>query len=71
MTHLGCLTCRVRFTAAPPARCTLCGGALSVLAPNEAMGFALATPPDLEWRPAEMDALARAVANVSASFRLH
>jgi hypothetical protein len=35
------------------------------------MGYSLSAPADLTWRAADLDALARAVANVSASARQH
>jgi hypothetical protein len=72
MTHVGCLGCRLRLTPAAAARttCPRCGAALSALAPRDALGFSLVAAPDLEWRPCEVDALARAVANVTAGARL-
>jgi hypothetical protein len=72
MTWVGCPACRTRFApfAAAHAACPRCGGALTALAPHEALGYALAASPELEWRPAEVDALARAVAIVTASAHL-
>jgi predicted amidophosphoribosyltransferase len=69
--HPCCRSCRMRF--APPAAtrptCPRCGGPLSSLAPVEAIGHPLSAPVSLQWRPADLDALARAVANVGASIQ--
>ena len=71
MNQLCCRACRVRFTpsATAHANCPRCGAACSSVRPQEAMGYSLSEPADLRWRAADLDALARAVANVSASSR--
>jgi hypothetical protein len=68
MNHLCCRACRMRFAPSATARptCPHCGEPLSSLAPLEAIGYPLSAPVSLQWRPADLDALARAVANVGA-----
>jgi predicted amidophosphoribosyltransferase len=70
MTHLCCRACRMRFapSATPDPTCPGCGEPLSSLAPPEAMGYRLSAPAGPLWRPADLDALARAVANAGANF---
>jgi hypothetical protein len=69
MSHPCCRACRLRFapSAIPDPTCARCGEPLSSLAALEAMGYALAMPANPLWRPADLDALARAVADVGAN----
>jgi hypothetical protein len=68
--HLCCRACRMRFASATARpTCPRCGELLTSLAPQEAIGYTLSAPVSLHWRPADLDALARAVANVGA--RIH
>jgi predicted amidophosphoribosyltransferase len=66
MTHLSCRACRIRFAPSASARpiCPRCGRPLSSLTSPDAMGYPLWAPASLHWRPADLEALARAVANV-------
>jgi hypothetical protein len=69
MTHLCCIECRLRFapSAVTHATCARCGAPLTALAAPDAMGYSLSPRVDAEWGAADLDALARAVANVIAS----
>jgi hypothetical protein len=55
-------------SAIPDPTCPACGEPLSSLAPLEAIGYRLSTPAARLWRPADLDALARAVADAGANF---
>jgi len=71
MNHLCCRACSVRYapSATPRVTCPACRGPLSLLGPLEAIGYALSAPASLLWRPADLDALARAVADVRTGIR--
>jgi hypothetical protein len=65
MNHLCCPACRVRFgPGSSPAPCPTCGATLAALSPAAALGYTLAEPAHPGWRPADLDALADAVAAV-------
>jgi hypothetical protein len=56
-------------SAIPNTTCPGCGEPLASLTPLEAIGYPLSTPAAPLWRPADLDALARAVADAGANFR--
>jgi hypothetical protein len=67
--HLCCPACRVRFgPGSVPGHdaCPRCGDALVAVAPRDAMGYTLCAATHREWAPANLDALAHAVADVIA-----
>jgi hypothetical protein len=65
MNHLCCPACRIRFApGSSPAPCPSCGEPLASFPSVAALGYTLSAPAHPGWRPADLDALADAVAAV-------